>query len=1183
MRYKLARPRDLPSAAELALLETQVEIYRRMRKGRPTYAGPIRNEALAALRELGIAYHFQGRDEQAIEVLEELAADRGKVGAYRYLAVSYERLHRYEEAVGAHRRAIARTELDAFHLGHLGRLLCLLGRDEEALDALEAGQRAAPNDTHIRARLASVRSRLRPDEFDEAARRTTYTIVVVLGDRSNFGVCQALLEHLYRRMHKLVLVVDADDAQRPEAARGLGRVDMKAWLKRHPGIEIADHATIHRRRLAGLSRAAGRSWCRSDRWPWVSVVSRQLRGWTLKMAADLVLVCLDRTDPLFAEPYMQAAEDAGYLICGLSTSERATPLEQRLDAGVPRLRCTTDGVPEPERVLPGGGNTVAVRGDLAIEPAYRPAPGKAELQLFDRIFPTLAGAGFVLYLADPARPALDELLAAGALAGRLRQSSDPALRRLAVVYRSGLSARLPVQFAMPETLVIWPRPDASDDTNTVTMLRTGIHRAAAVVSRVARGLVPAVMADRPAILLDTEADGRAAPHDGYGTGMYRAGTLGEAVRLLGDLAEARDPLRPARQAILRTADLGRRSRFRSLGELLGHGVELLAGGEAVDRVSKLLLAEFDDARGAARPAGSAAAGGREPGESWRQAADRALATAGCGLRVPPGHADSPAVATPEIARALDAAAAIVRGLERCGLIDELTGPGSRGLLAQLLGGIDFPEDQVQAALLLKAVLPELTIYLVDVEYRFAAAEHALRSIFPEARILDATVTPPGAAVRALDFIYTLDKRLTDIRSYVPSIAIAQSALSLVPEERALILANRLAAWPVTHLLLSIASEHPRAARHPRLASALRRSFRLSEAEAEETATDGYLTTLAVSRAAVTRSLTGGPQSQAPAIGRPSVSIGLVVYNGAECLAESLDSILAQTFWDFEVVVVDNGSTDATLEIARSYADRDPRISIYPRRRNVGAVGNFRFALALARGRYFCWASDHDVYDAVWLERMVRALEGRPNAVLAYPYFGMIDDRGRRVGDHLVRFDTCGRGVAQRMRLVTDRMRGSGSKVYGLYRREALDRVRVRTAVWWDRLFLLELAAVGEFVQVDEVLWWRRYKGVLRDDIAAPEVGKFGLIPAGLSTKDTVIRQLRISFEDGKPPLLMRMATLANAVLLVVDVALMPPGRLASGLGLLPVALRSAVRAVVRTKAFIPAEFRALREFLTGGR
>lgn len=464
MRYKLTRPKDLPDAAGLAFLEIQVEIYRKMRGNRPTYSGLIRNEALRALLTLGTAYHFRGEDAKAIEVLEEFVADQDKVSGFQYLAVSYERLHRYDEAEAAHRRALERSRTNAFHLGHLGRLLCLQGREEEALEVLKAGQKAAPHDPHIRARLASVRSRISPDDFDEALHRPTYTIIVVLGDRSNFSNCQTLLEHLYRRMHKLVLVVDADDTTKRINPRGDGRLDLKAWVKRHPGIDITDHAYIHQRRLDGLSKMAARAYAATDGWPWIAQVSHELRGWSLKMAADLVLVCLDRTDPIFAEPYIHAAGDAGYLVCGIGTSERPSPLEQRLGRSFPRIRCVPGATPPDGRMIfKADDNAIVVRGDLALEPAYRPLPRKSDLRLFDRLFPTLVGAGFVLYMADPATPPQDELLRAGALAARLRQSGRLDQRRLAVVYRSAMPASLPVQYALPENLVLWPRPDSSQE------------------------------------------------------------------------------------------------------------------------------------------------------------------------------------------------------------------------------------------------------------------------------------------------------------------------------------------------------------------------------------------------------------------------------------------------------------------------------------------------------------------------------------------------------------------------------------------------------------------------------------------------------------------------------------------------------------------------------------------------
>src|SRR4029077_14346748 len=79
---------------------------------------------------------------------------------------------------------------------------------------------------------------------------------------------------------------------------------------------------------------------------------------------------------------------------------------------------------------------------------------------------------------------------------------------------------------------------------------------------------------------------------------------------------------------------------------------------------------------------------------------------------------------------------------------------------------------------------------------------------------------------------------------------------------------------------------------------------------------------------------------------PRVSVGLTVYNGERFLAETLDSLVAQTFEDFELIVCDNASTDRTAEIVRDYAARDVRIRYVRNERNIGASGNERRAFAL---------------------------------------------------------------------------------------------------------------------------------------------------------------------------------------------------------------------------------------------
>src|SRR2546422_6850224 len=73
--------------------------------------------------------------------------------------------------------------------------------------------------------------------------------------------------------------------------------------------------------------------------------------------------------------------------------------------------------------------------------------------------------------------------------------------------------------------------------------------------------------------------------------------------------------------------------------------------------------------------------------------------------------------------------------------------------------------------------------------------------------------------------------------------------------------------------------------------------------------------------------------------RPRVSVGMPVYNGERYLAEAVDSLLAQTYEDFEVIICDNASTDRTGEIARSYAARDTRVRYARNEKNLGAGGD----------------------------------------------------------------------------------------------------------------------------------------------------------------------------------------------------------------------------------------------------
>ncbi|MDP1569804.1 MAG: glycosyltransferase family A protein [Vicinamibacterales bacterium] len=115
---------------------------------------------------------------------------------------------------------------------------------------------------------------------------------------------------------------------------------------------------------------------------------------------------------------------------------------------------------------------------------------------------------------------------------------------------------------------------------------------------------------------------------------------------------------------------------------------------------------------------------------------------------------------------------------------------------------------------------------------------------------------------------------------------------------------------------------------------------------------------------------------------PVVSVLMTAYNRERYIAASIESVLAQRFADFELVITDNQSTDGTLAIARAYEARDPRVRVVVNERNLGQFGNRNRAATLARGRYLKYHDSDDLMYPHCLEQMVSHLEAEPRAGFA---------------------------------------------------------------------------------------------------------------------------------------------------------------------------------------------------------
>ncbi|ABU59149.1 glycosyltransferase family 2 protein [Roseiflexus castenholzii] len=206
---------------------------------------------------------------------------------------------------------------------------------------------------------------------------------------------------------------------------------------------------------------------------------------------------------------------------------------------------------------------------------------------------------------------------------------------------------------------------------------------------------------------------------------------------------------------------------------------------------------------------------------------------------------------------------------------------------------------------------------------------------------------------------------------------------------------------------------------------------------------------------------------------PRVSIGLPVYNGQHYLRQALDSLLSQTFHDFEVIISDNASDDATPEICRKYAAHDARIRYVRHDVNRGASWNFNYVFGLARGVYFKWHAHDDMLEPTFLERCVAALDHSPRVVLAFSRTRVVDPDGNT----LYTYDE---------RLRTDSPRASIRfhdlicvghpcfQVFGVIRADVLRRTPLIGAyVPSDRILLARLGLLGAFYEAPEHLFISR--------------------------------------------------------------------------------------------------------------
>ena len=206
---------------------------------------------------------------------------------------------------------------------------------------------------------------------------------------------------------------------------------------------------------------------------------------------------------------------------------------------------------------------------------------------------------------------------------------------------------------------------------------------------------------------------------------------------------------------------------------------------------------------------------------------------------------------------------------------------------------------------------------------------------------------------------------------------------------------------------------------------------------------------------------------------PRVSIGLPVFNSEKSVARALDSLLCQSFTDFEVIISDNASSDNTRKICESYAQRDKRVRYYRNATNIGVNPNHDRVFALAEGEFFAWFADDVEYLPGMLSRCVEVMMKAPRSVvLGYPRCEMIWNGQVRASEGPSIESRDPRPYRRLQTVVCNVV--MVNQLFGLTKREVLARTQLNGRyASSDYVLLAELAMLGEIWEIPETLIRRR--------------------------------------------------------------------------------------------------------------
>ena len=209
--------------------------------------------------------------------------------------------------------------------------------------------------------------------------------------------------------------------------------------------------------------------------------------------------------------------------------------------------------------------------------------------------------------------------------------------------------------------------------------------------------------------------------------------------------------------------------------------------------------------------------------------------------------------------------------------------------------------------------------------------------------------------------------------------------------------------------------------------------------------------------------------------KPRLSIGMPVFNGEKYVRSAIESILAQTFQDFELIISDNASTDATQKICIEYVQKDKRVSYHRNKRNIGGPRNYNHLFELSSGEYFKWAAYDDILASEYLEKCVQVLDEDHSIVMCHSKVNRIEENGVLSGnyDEFTLLKTSSWKPYERFADMIS-PRNTCWAIHAVVRANSLARTPLHgDYIDADRNLLAEIALMGRVYEIPDHLFFRR--------------------------------------------------------------------------------------------------------------